>query len=715
MSNSYENSNFLSPIIAKKRICKNIPKNKFNKNTTIPQQTNNKISQKIEICINSETNRKNFNYRNYINQTFLKNKRQELQKNIKNTNSKFKNSLKQFLNKRSWDNLYRKRTKINKNKVKIINYKRKLIARSFSLSVLLRRNLRRNNTKFYKKENTDIHINTKKSKHISNFYFVTGINKINKINGSNNIYINTLKNNESKSKNLRLNSFNIKKLDINKENIKKNKTRKNNIDINSIENYFCIINNYNNKKEKLSLKSTDKINSKRKNYKNNKYKLNIELEKKQLSLDLLKNNDNIKNFTNIHTLVNMKFNKYTNTEPNYLINPYKEISKNNKKEEQKISEELTNYNFITENEQDIDEGINVIKTNNYKINKPKEENLKFSALNEEKISETSKIIIGQIDGYKDIIEKDKSKSNIEVLSKASFSYIKNNNNKQSLENGDNNVKNILGDFMSNNSKEINNITNIKNVEDDYDSEDLSNIIRNNIKNINKHKKKYMNKGKIKLKYRSNLKTNMNTNNTTISSKNKINDNNIKISNKKERNERLRTKSNNLNEILSLNSTKISNLDRKANTKRKGDKYVKNKVIILNKNEVRNNIVLSKKADNIKSIKNRYKNINTNIIFNSPKKKKKPPMVDCFNNNKNSPNNKHFTKPKEENNISLSNKEKNLKNQNIRNNIVINNIMNGENETIVNSCFSATENDICKNNYDEYNNKSNKVINQCILI
>ena len=714
MSNSYENSNFLSPIIAKKRICKNIPKNKFNKNT-IPQKTNNEISQKFEICVGSETNRKNFNYRNYINQTFLKNKRQELQKNIKNTNSKFKNSLKQFLNKRSWDNLYRKGTKINKNKVKIINHKRKLIARSFSLSVLLRRNLRRNNTTFHKKENTDIHINTKKSKHINNFYFVTGINKINKINGSNNIYINTLKNNESKSKNLRLNSFNIKKLDINKEYIKKNKTRKNNIDINSIENYFCIINNYNNKKEKLSLKSTDKINSKRKNYKNNKYKLNIELEKKQLSLDLLKNNDNIKNFTNIHTLVNMKFNKYTNTEPNYLINPYKEISKNNKKEEQKISEELTNYNFITENEQDIDEGINVIKTNNYKINKPKEENLKFSALNEEKISETSKIIIGQIDGYKDIIEKDKSKSIIEVLSKASFSYIKNNNNKQSLENGDNNVKNILGDFMSNNSKEINNITNIKNVEDDYDSEDLSNIIRNNIKNINKHKKKYMNKGKIKLKYRSNLKTNMNTNNTTISSKNKINDNNIKISNKKERNERLRTKSYNLNEILSLNSTKISNLDRKANTKRKGDKYVKNKVIILNKNEVRNNIVLSKKADNIKSIKNRYKNINTNIIFNSPKKMKKPSMVVCFNNNKNSPNNKHFTKPKEENNISLSNKEKNLKNQNIRNNIVINNIMNGENETIVNSCFNATENDICKNNYDEYNNKSNKVINQCILV
>ena len=97
-------------IIAKKRICKNIPKNKFNKNT-IPQKTNNEISQKFEICVGSETNRKNFNYRNYINQTFLKNKRQELQKNIKNTNSKFKNSLKQFLNKRSWDNLYRKRKK----------------------------------------------------------------------------------------------------------------------------------------------------------------------------------------------------------------------------------------------------------------------------------------------------------------------------------------------------------------------------------------------------------------------------------------------------------------------------------------------------------------------------------------------------------------------------------------------------------------------------
>ena len=50
--------------------------------------------------------------------------------------------------------------------------------------------------------------------------------KFDLLGSSNNIYINTLKNNESKSKNLKINSFNIKKLDINEENIKKYKTRK---------------------------------------------------------------------------------------------------------------------------------------------------------------------------------------------------------------------------------------------------------------------------------------------------------------------------------------------------------------------------------------------------------------------------------------------------------------------------------------------------------
>ena len=60
--------------------------------------------------------------------------------------------------------------------------------------------------------------------------------------------------------------------------------------------------------------------------------------------------------------------------------------------------------------------INCVKINNYNVNKPKEINLKFKSIknniNEniddemENISRTSKVVIGEIDGYSDIIEED---------------------------------------------------------------------------------------------------------------------------------------------------------------------------------------------------------------------------------------------------------------------------------------------------------------------
>ena len=126
-------------------------------------------------------------------------------------------------------------------------------------------------------------------------------------------------------------------------------------------------------------------------------------------------------------------------------------------------------------------GINSVKTNNFIINKPKEENLKYSSIkeffddNEEQTevnpSQISKIIIGQIDGYKDIIDddkniniNDKSKSLLELLSK--YSYIK--NNKKSIENLDNlylfeesnreiNERNI--NISSNNSRNMTSVNN----------------------------------------------------------------------------------------------------------------------------------------------------------------------------------------------------------------------------------------------------------------
>ena len=128
-------------------------------------------------------------------------------------------------------------------------------------------------------------------------------------------------------------------------------------------------------------------------------------------------------------------------------NNKREKKDNKNKNEDSGNSEDNVYQFITENEQGVNTGINSVKTNNFIINKPKEENLKYSFIkeflddNEEQTeispSQISKIIIGQIEGYKDIMDEDKNKSKsiLELLSKLSFSYMK--NNRQSIENLDN--------------------------------------------------------------------------------------------------------------------------------------------------------------------------------------------------------------------------------------------------------------------------------------
>ena len=141
------------------------------------------------------------------------------------------------------------------------------------------------------------------------------------------------------------------------------------------------------------------------------------------------------NSTNDKSLNNRKeiSNKKKIITPNILMNKYKhiyKISKNLKKD----NNDFTAYEFDTDNEQN--NKINGVRTNNFNIKKPKEENLKFTFMKNERDSEgsfshASKIIIGNIDGYKDIIETD----------------IKNNENNQSkfinpIINRNNNIFNI---------------------------------------------------------------------------------------------------------------------------------------------------------------------------------------------------------------------------------------------------------------------------------
>ena len=78
-----------------------------------------------------------------------------------------------------------------------------------------------------------------------------------------------------------------------------------------------------------------------------------------------------------------------------------------------------NSKIFMEKDDDKETDINYIKINEFNVKKPKEMNLKYTILKNgiqteksmEEISE-SKIIIGNIEGYKDIIESDKLNNNL---------------------------------------------------------------------------------------------------------------------------------------------------------------------------------------------------------------------------------------------------------------------------------------------------------------
>ena len=122
------------------------------------------------------------------------------------------------------------------------------------------------------------------------------------------------------------------------------------------------------------------------------------------------------------------------------------------------------FECTTENEKN--ERINGIKINNYGVNKPKEENLKFTIAKDDKesdlnISQASKVIIGKIDGYQDIIETDKKNNYNNYYSDIIFKknnnlnlynniYLNNNLKKlgKQINNFDNNQKNNISDYSN---------------------------------------------------------------------------------------------------------------------------------------------------------------------------------------------------------------------------------------------------------------------------
>lgn len=500
-------------------------------------------------------------------------------------------------------------------------------------------------------------------------------------------------------------------------------------------------------------------------------------DRKKLSFDIsdTKNKKNNKDILR-GICSNLSGNTNTNTNQNSLIIRFenKQIKKyfdnKNTKKDETINDD-NYYPFLNENDQGGNIGINSVKINNFIINKPKEENLKYSSIkeyfddNEEQTeispSQISKIIIGQIEGYNDIMEEDKninindkSRSILELLSKISFSNFI--NNKHSLENMDNlnffeesNDLKYLKDFNDNwnnisNSKNITsdnmpNLTKIKNVDEEYDSEDLSiSVLKNNIKSINTHSNIYINKvfnsksnqspdennsKNNNINYKKFVKNSIYTDNTTVSSGNNNNNNNnnivIKV-NKDLRNKDNENMGKNINKVIykknskkgspdniRYNFTQFNNSnsnrnfskdkDRGDNTKNnisnlskneKNSLYLKN----INRSKIIKNIEATRKLNTIKSTSNIYKNLDTNVLFNTNKKNNKKSKIKNINElvcpmNNFPKENKKENDDKNNHNSRQVKEDKKLE----YTNATMSNI-NGENETIINANFFDIDNE-----------------------
>ena len=248
------------------------------------------------------------------------------------------------------------------------------------------------------------------------------------------------------------------------------------------------------------------------------------------------------------------------------------------------------YEFDIDTEQNNQ--INGVKINNFDVKKPKEENLKFTFMKDEKeseisISHASKVIIGNIDGYKDIIETD-IKNNANTHSKFFSNLINNKNNifnntikKNSVtgENHQKDVKTKISNLSTLLKKESGGIT--FNDYNFYDSlnmtnnlDNISSTITNNIINENKI-------GKININY-----NNMKNKNCNIGKNEDLNNASFV--------ENINKSIDGLSKIVNNSTIKSNNFDNNTNNKKliNTNKY-NNKYL---NNQYKNNEI--EKKDNV---------------------------------------------------------------------------------------------------------------------
>ena len=250
-----------------------------------------------------------------------------------------------------------------------------------------------------------------------------------------------------KSPNIKLkhmeNKLNTEKISKNKKyiRVKYNQIKSENLNLIKIKNPYL-----NNKTER-------KVDNSNKSTKRNKRNINTN-KKYDSNNDSKLISDNVStNYKSINTKKMIKSKKDNiNTTPNI-------IKKKNVKMIKKFNDNTFKI-FELMKENDGEEKINGVKINNFDINKPRDENLKFTFAKDDKqsdlsVSRASKVIIGKIEGYRDIIETDKAKNHYKIYSNL---YNKKLNKL--------NLINYLSNSNKNSYKKINNCSNILKKEND---------------------------------------------------------------------------------------------------------------------------------------------------------------------------------------------------------------------------------------------------------
>lgn len=240
------------------------------------------------------------------------------------------------------------------------------------------------------------------------------------------------------------NKLNTEKIIKNKKYIrtKHNQIKSENINLIKIKN-SC----QNNKTERKVDNSNKSTTRNKRNINNINKKYDSNNDSKLLS-------DNVStNYKSINTKKVIKSNKNDiNTTPNI-------VKKKNVKLIKKFNDNTFKMLELMK-ENDGEEKINGVKINNFDIKKPRDENLKFTFVKDDKqcdlsVSRASKVIIGKIEGYRDIIETDKEKNHYKIYSNL---YNKKLNKL--------NLINYLSNSNKNSYKKLNNCSNILKKEND---------------------------------------------------------------------------------------------------------------------------------------------------------------------------------------------------------------------------------------------------------